>query len=1572
MKLTFNHRLSIGATALLFFAGAVTAYAGWHPDRGSVKPTPTLRKTTPQAQYLHNNGITSHDTRINHARVGLAPTPRTPLRPGNLMKSPQAPRGNIYGVVNRFQGIQTTGEAYFGKLDLATGEMQRMYTSPLYSPYANDDYLLQTNTLRQGEIICPSVMMADNYLVTWDFIDFESGDYLRTLDFGSDMFANPYSMTYDPDNDLIYMVCIDGNSDGQFSVADPKNDYEITYIGNLRSKGGFIAAIVYNTADHQLYAFNNFNSVYTVDPKKGTLIEAGYLEIPTGELLFEEGVSGQVTYSPADEMFICIYRDNSIQASRILYIHPETFEVFEGEVVTADKTPYITSIFCNDDYATPDAPELAPAILANFDKASLSGSVTITAPTYTYAGVALGSSKVRMVLTVDGKEVYNAEMAPATTATVPLTLEQCEHELQLCSYLGSDRSPVRSMTLYTGNDNPAAPTELKLEGDILSWTAPGAVGTHGGYVDTSALTYDVYLDGKLQNTSPVTATSLKLATPADFDLRRITVVAHANGMDSPEGTLKALFGTAMELPFHQAPTADQTRFYTVLNVNHDERTWFYTSKNEDNDSSLDPTLYGWCYATGYMTAGDDWLFLPTLNIPDPSQLYTLTYSISGIFTLPTSESYEVWIGKAATPEAMHAGTCILDQPNYIATVYREELELNFGVAEAGSYVIGFHATGSPANESQGILISDLDVRRAGESSVIPADPTNVEVKAADMGRNSVEVSLTMPTLDLAGKTLPATESLTLTVSEGPASVTATGLPGAKVQAELEVDACGYHVIALTPSNERGEGYTRNYRLYVGIDRPLAPRNLLAEPSADNLSLHMTWDAPSTVGENKGYVDPNGLTYKVYARSESNSAMLMGETTDREYTVSPFSTSVPALTPYSFGIGASNEGGESYNTQYTVEHLGTPYELPMLEEFGNQGFNYYPYSDFYEGRSMTAWENVGGMDGLGVGNPTFIQGGLVAYATTEGSATAKIILPKASTAGISKANFILRYWDYPSAPDIQVYGRRYGQTKEEYIGEFNMEHTPGGRWVNAEMPLPAAYMNSPWIEVRLSVYFPGNVVNEYFIIDSFQFFPDADYDLKVTSLTGPEQICIGETAQYKVSVANSGRERLSGILNVEIADATGKVYAKETTAVPNLTSNQVFEFDPSFDINGAFRDIEGLKVTARVECDDENLANNTRSIPVKVQTGTLPVVNDLDGKIANEGGVQLSWSVPPTQYGDFENFETHTPFQISEQLDMWQNFDLDGLNPIGLNNSTTGQNLEWDGSDLPQGWTVVDIAEIGYMNDERLAPHSGTKVLMARAGDYPDDDDPIQSSKWLISPEIIGGTELSFWMSTIASDCMEFIEVWYSETDTKLDPDNATSTRNGSFRRARTFSKEGTEAWELIQCALPAKAKYFAIRYCSYDGAAVVIDDILFTPAKMLNREIDHYAVYRADNGGEYRCIANDVTGNTYLDTTWADSDAYYYVAAVAHTEDSLSEGPRSNLVFIGGSAVDQVNANEGITAQPGAILFIGLEGETFTIASTDGKVVATGKLTEPRQIVAAEPGIYVVSAGSHSTTLRIR
>lgn len=1573
MMRNYSKAISSGVIALTVLASGMLASAQndseWRALRdGYVSPAKEKPHKSRRQIVRESLGLRSTGTAIAASKDGVRPTPKISQRPSNLLRSPENPRGNLYGVINRFPEMVYNYEAFVARLNPATGEMTKLYDGYQFCPYAGEDYVFQTNAYCNGAIYSPAsaagVGESGQY---WTVTDFYTGELTQQIPFNAA--ATPYSLCYNSDDGKFYAVGIDDMTSraSVLMVIDPKDSYKAIELADLGHdfNTGFVAAIAYNSSDKTLYLFNARNDIYTVegiDTGDLKIVEAGYVD--TTDLIFQEGVTSPLTYSPADQMFLTIYRDNSIKANRLIYIHPETGEVFEGPIMAEKERPYIASIFVTDEYAEPDAPETVGKVDISFPESSLSGQINFEAPKYTYAGVELGSTKVKLVVKVDGKTIYEENVSAGQQISLKPTFEEGYHTMEIISYNGELASPARTIQFYTGFDAPRAPANVALKGTELSWEKPGKVGKHDGFVDVDDITYNVYLDGKKQNDAPLTATSFSLTAPEVQKVCRLEVEAISHGHASDKGGISEVFGKPIALPFLQKPERTEKDMYRTINHNNDERVWFWT----DESATTGADMYGWAMSVGYINAADDWLIFPLISFPEADKLYSLDFDIAGMMVgMTTCESYEIYIAKEPTVKAMLEGTLIYKDNYYMTDDTFQHKSYNFAVKEPGDYYIAIriNSTKDTNPSGMGLLLNDFNVKVAdGKTPAVPADPTDVVIIPDAEGLNEFELQATLPTLDIVGKQLDPSQNITLSVGVEDRVESVSGKPGERVSVMHGVSAPGFTNVAITPSNANGKGYTRYVRHYIGVDIPLCPTDIKATASADNLTLHYTWKAPGNVGENNGVVIPEEIEYKFYTVIGGITFSYIDKTTECKYDFKPYGDEARAQTTYLSGPSACNMTGESKNSIFYQDEVGVPFELPVKEEFGTTKFDFGPYRYLTEGDfKQSMFNNVGSLEGMGLGDPRFIQGGIMAYCTGYTS-DCRFVLPKVTTSGIARSVFNVRVWDYKEAPEcIQIFGRRYGKEEETFLGEYRFTHPDTGEWVDYEVPLPDDYNNCPWVQIRFGGPLRGGekYQNEYLIVDSYSFFPDLNNDLKITGLDGLTVATPGETAKYNVTVANSGRERSEGTLVIEAKGEDGKVIASSETKIPMLNSNQFFEYEAEFELNGAFANSKTIDIIATISESDDNINNNVRSLKLEMKDSAMPVVSDLEGK-PQDDAVALTWSAPQNQYGDFENFEFATPYEVADHIGRFQNIDLDKQPPVAIGNGSL--EIKWEGYGKPQAWTVLDMEDLKLMNDSRLAPHSGKQVIIARSPWFEQDAEPKQASKWLISPEVEPGSRISFWISTPSSGDVEYLEIWTSETGTTLDPDKATSTRNGNFRKQKPLSKSGSEAWEYVTYKLPAKAKYFALRYCSYDGLAMLLDDISFTPAEKLSYDISHYSVYRSDDNGEPILLSDNLTAPGFVDKTWDNTkSATYYVLAHANYDGKVLAGAKSNLVRIQATGVDNIDDNRSITGLRGEIRVDGFQGEEIIIASADGKVMANGIVRAQQAHYAVAPGIYAVTCG---------
>ncbi len=1473
-----------------------------------------------------------------------APAATSETNPLKIRRTPRSmhasgPRGHLYGNVASFSGIVNIDQAYWGEINPSTGVITPIYRgADLTNP---QDYDIQTGAVRDGILYTPVYTedLIDGVNILWRRRDLTTGDVLQPIRFGANDAAFAYSMTYDPVEDLFHCLSLDSRttSFGLYTTIDPKT-WTVTAYDNLCGKS-FLGAISYNPADGQIYAVTDSNELLTIDNYGSGLTTLGYLD--DFYTLVENGRTTPMTYSPMDGAFVMSYIDYNDQKMKLVYIDPETLEVTEGAELQP-YNPYVTCLWSPDAYAVDEAPEMPASPLVEFDGPALQGKITLRAPALSYAGVEFGEGvEMDVQLTVDGVELYAGKLKAGAREEVVAEFPEGMHTGELVCSLDGQKSPVRTFKFHTGYDNPAAPRGLALDIATLSWE-PVTTGAHGGYFEADNVAYDVILNGQSITPEPIAATSILLPADSPMGVADIEVKAVSNGHVSEPASLRAPLGRAISIPWSMAPSREEAALFTTLDANRDGLGFGYTMYESTGE-------YCFYLFLGVNSTGDDWLFLPATNFPDKSMLYSLAFNYFPTMPYEDLESLEVKIGRRPRPEAMER--TIYSHHNL--QVWGEQLmTATFPVPETGDWYIGFHCTTDGALGG-GVCLNHFSLQSlADRSSSAPADP-QVSISAAPKGVEEAIVKITAPTVDLVGNPLGASDEVTFVVKCGGNTAKVSALPGALCQTTIKTGTSGYNDIEIIPSNAAGEGLGRTHTVYVGIDTPLPPTNVKAVPTDDNLGLRLSWDKVSETGVHGGYVDPEKVTYSIVTIT-GITPNEVATTKDTNYTFVPYNA---MLDRYVVGPRAVNEKGASTYSQFGAEVLGRPWPVPVKEYFGDL-FNYDPlsYTSTYPFNN-TLWSPTRSVLGQGTGARVDCERGALTVSSEVTFPTrGELVLPKAQTKGVEGCVFQLRWLDWLYTPRFSVWGRCAGQEELMEIASFEPTYPTAGEWRDEEVKLPASFNDCGWIEIRIRADLSGNI-NERGFIDTYQITQNVEYDLKLASISAPASMNVGEKAQALVTVLNAGTEIISGTLTINLADGAGNTISTLSKPITRLVPAAQFLEYIDLEALREYLDNGKIVITATVSSnDDEVKHNDSMSVEVAVASGIAPSVGDLTAAWSDDrSSVVLDWSEPSLTYGGADSFEFTEPFAVSEELGMWRNIDRDGKAPFRI------AGLDWPNDRVPIGWQPIDAEALGVMFDERLCPHSGTMYLMARSisVDLDEGEEPIQSDDWLISPEVIGGTQLTFWYGTVTAAYPEFVELWVSETDRNPE----------SFRKQRTFSKSGDEGWEEVRVMLPENVKYFALVYRSFDSLGAMIDDISFTPAHLETWVVDHYSVLRSAAGAEPVEIGRAKDATSFTDPLeglggMSETDLAYYVKTAVVTPGGFREGPLSNAARLRYSAVDDIRALEGIHAGRGVITAEGLSGETLSVYTPDGKHLRSATLASDRESINIDAGVYIVKCGN--------
>lgn len=1459
-----------------------------------------------------------------------------------------APRGHIYGGVVSFDGIMTTDQGYWGYVDNQTGDVTPVWNGSEYG--ATMDYDLQSGAVCDGILYVPAIestLAGDD--IVWRRVDLTTGETLPPISFHGDWHAYAHSMAYDPASGLFHLLSLDytDRSYGNYATVDPADNWRLDYKGPFE---GMLSAgvIAYNPADACIWVFDDEGIAYRMaDTAACELEEVGQID-PGYQLIYHKRTTAAV-YSPLDRSFVFFYCDNAAQTSHLMYVDAETFDVNQGPALSPH-TPYFGYLHCPDPYADSSAPAQPEAPRFDFAGPSLSGRASVTCPYETYGGFPL-QGEVRVCVEIDGSEVYSALSSPGATSAFDLTLAEGTHTYSVTASQGDLLSPPRTGTVYAGNDIPVAPAGLTLTGNELSWQAVGGEGAHGGYVDTSALSYDVTIDGVKQNATPICATSFTIDPTRPLGRVEIAVTATACGHTSDASRISEIIGEGLTLPWSMRPTDEESALFTICNTAGDESQFEF-----GYDYDRGANIFELWMLDG--DQADDWVFVPASRFDDPESLYRFSVGYRSSTWLEGGEDVDICIGRAPRPEAMervlysHRGVAVYDDTVITTPV---------GVAEAGDYVIGIHCL-TPEGAGFGIHLFDFSLKKEEASGAVPAEAPAVEITAYPRGALRADIAVTMPTHDIRGVALDPAAAVSAEIAyagEEGYSATATALPGQTATVATDVPRCGMAEFAVTTANSNGPGLTRSYKAYVGTDVPLAPTNIRGVASEDNLTISLTWDAPGTTGRHGGYVDPDNLSYAIYTVNGvtfNQVATLHADQLSYSYTPAD-----PKQVNLIIGPAAVNEAGESRYSEFVSELIGRPYPVPVTEKFDANGYACDPiFYDMAGDRCNTVWAPLNTLSYFDTGCiQDFDRGGLAVY-SLEGSHTGMLVLPKITTAHSPATTFTLRWLDWQHAPEMILTGRCYGDEDYETLATFTPSRPDEGEWVDSPVVLPARFNDCAWVEFHVLANLTGHP-EEYGFIDMFRVNTDITRDLKISEVAAPSSITVGEKGRVKVTVTNAGREPVTDAsLEIKVTDAQGGIYDQMTEYLGTVTTDDPciysFEICPEQPCLGA----TPLTVEATVISEGDQIpANDTMQREIAVTASQLPCIGTLRADWADEvhGSARLEWETPDLHYGGSDGFETLRPFQVTESLGMWVNLDIDRGYPFRI------EGLEWENNNTPIAWQAIDAEQLRLMNDERLCPHTGKMYLMARTLSYDEEhgEEPTQSEDWLISPEVIGGTEIEFWYGTIDPALTEYIELWVS----------ASGRGREDFRFIHTFSKEGAEAWENVRYTLPDDARYFALVYRSIDSFGAMLDDISFTPARLEQWEVHHYAIYRRVCGGAEERIG-DTPDTGYTDSGLDGSSVNYRVTTAVKDGDDWIYGPYSNSATLGSSAVDDLRQLEGLSGGKGCLTATGHQGDVVALYDSAGKYLGSHHISSDLAVIPIDAGIYIAKCGNGYAKVIVR
>ncbi len=168
------------------------------------------------------------------------------------------------------------------------------------------------------------------------------------------------------------------------------------------------------------------------------------------------------------------------------------------------------------------------------------------------------------------------------------------------------------------------------------------------------------------------------------------------------------------------------------------------------------------------------------------------------------------------------------------------------------------------------------------------------------------------------------------------TVDATGKVGQEMSWTDENATSGINTYYVVPVNEYGEGVKDSINVYVGEDAPGPVRNITVQNNTESVTL--TWDAPE-IGQNEGYVNPEGLTYTIVRYP--GAVEVAKDLTETKFT----DTNLGQQQCFYYTIQASNSLGSGDIAESEKFIAGSAYDIPVTFNFADQ-------------LSSEAWTNLG--------------------------------------------------------------------------------------------------------------------------------------------------------------------------------------------------------------------------------------------------------------------------------------------------------------------------------------------------------------------------------------------------------------------------------------------------------------------------------------------------------------------------------------------------------------------------------------------------------------------------------------
>lgn len=1187
--------------------------------------------------------------------------------------------------------------------------------------------------------------------------------------------------------------------------------------------------------------------------------------------------------------------------------------------------------------ASPGAPAAVSDIMADFPGGSLSGTISFQAPSTLFDGTSASGELHYSIL--HGSTILDEGVTRyGTLTTANVTVGQSGvYGLTVTVSNEVGTSPAQTLELFIGKDVPAMPQVTASYADGMmhvEWTAV-TESKNGGYINPDEITYRVVRHPSMTVSAESTsATSLdeRVDEPDILSEFYYTVEAkYAGGTSGEAESNKVVLGACRPPYSNGLNSPESLNYWTILNLNEDEKTWAYQSSEGT-------------VAIGYNKElpMDDWLITPPLRL-EAGKAYRMTIEARTMSS--DEESFEIMLGSRPAAESMT--TEVIPRTTFKNTSY-QQFEGYIVAPESGKFYLGIHAC-SPAYTYR-LYIKNLEIH-AGESAAGPGAPTGFRAIPDPDGAYRATLYVTAPDVDFNGEPLDKLTKLELLRGDVVIKTFDNPEIGKEYDFTDELDAEGEVEYTAVASNVFGRGKTAQTSLFVGINQPAAPTNVNLVETDIPGQVKMTWDIVDT--DYRGYpLNPELVTYTIWQLQAETHVVMFDGLTGTEHIFQAVESGDQKMVHYY----VSAEAGEKLSpvVDSPLIHCGTPYSLPFVETFRGPG------TDTWMGISdegTSTWNVYSDNDVTGLVSVTGDNGFIGSRGVDEGDYssvyTGKILIPD---------DFVkpgLMFYTYNICNDgindrneieISVMDLTAGDTEYEKIHTVrisDLSDAPG--WVLASVPLDAYKGHTIQIDLKTVV-----VNYPLTFIDDISVNKLVEKDLRINSVEAPVEAVANRGFTVGAIVENCGTKSVGSFTAILTKD--GKEEQSINIDSPLAPSESV-RVDFNQKLNALQRDGAVYRIEILLDGDENPADNIVDNIVVAFKEMPLPVVDDLVATYeSDDAPVVLKWSEPDVSgYSplpiteDFESYDAWAENGVGE----WMFVDLDGK-PVGKISDVNLPGIEWL---APHSWWVMD-ASLESLN-RSFAAASGTKYLAqmyAVSDPYATEAWPCDD--WIISPELTGEAQtISFHARSYSSTYLESFEVLWSSGS--IEP--------GEFELLDSRTNIPAQ-WGNYEFELPEGARRFAIRATSFNRFMLFVDDITYIPQSEKDIHVVGYNVWRDG----ILLTDTPITGNELTDDE-PEGMAHTSTYVVTTVYDKGESGPSNEAVPSKSSSVGSTSAMAvSISASEGFVWVKGACGLKVVVTTADGRVLHADIASTDDLRIPAPSGVAIVRAGEKSAKVLVR